>query len=136
MSCRHPRSVRIYKDGGYTCTRCDRFVPREAIRRGLNARKRGNRLQAKAAKDAGITNIGALGLPEDAGLSTEWAVLQVKSGKSYPERIDRLLRALTANADQIRGVVHIETPGPGIRARRLITFDFDEWMSWHGPVSR
>lgn len=132
MSCRHPRSVRIYKDGGYTCSKCDHFVSRESIRRGVNARKRGNRLQAQAAKDAGITNIGMMGLPEDAGLSTEWLVLQHKSGNGYPKLLDRWLRALTATADQLRAVVYTETPGPGKKARRLIIMDYDEFVSWFG----
>lgn len=48
MSCRHPRVDRIYKDGGYTCAKCDHFVSREAIRRGKTARQYGKAWRALA----------------------------------------------------------------------------------------
>jgi len=114
------------------CTRCGMVQDPERSRRGRNARKRGNGLQAKAAKAAGIANIGALGLPEDAGKSTDWLVLQVKSGLGYPKNLDRWLRALTATAGQLRGVVYVETPGPGRKAKRLIVLDYEEFLAWFG----
>ena len=114
------------------CKRCGTLRDEARSRRGRNARKRGNGLQAKAAKSAGIANIGALGLPEDAGTSRDWLVLQVKSGLGYPKLLDRWLRALTATADQLRAVVYVETPGPGHKAKRLIVLDYDEFLSWYG----
>jgi len=114
------------------CSRCGAVRDEARSRRGRNARKRGNGLQAKAAKAAGIANIGALGLPEDAGKSTDWLVLQVKSGLGYPKNLDRWLRALTATADQLRGVVYVETPGPGRKAKRLIVLDYEEFLAWFG----
>lgn len=132
MSCRHPRVDRIYKDGGYTCTRCDRFVPREAIRRGLNARKRGLRASARIAREAGIENREAMHLPEDSGNSTDWLRTQNKSGKGYPVRLDRWLRSIPVVAGQLRGVTYTETPGPGRKARKLIVLDWDEFRDWFG----
>lgn len=118
------------------CTRCKVLYDEVKSRRGRNARRRGNSLQAKAAKDAGIQNIGALGLPEDAGNSRDWLVIQHKSGAGYPRLLDRWLRALTTTADQLRGVVYTETPGTGRKAKRLITCDYDEFLMWFGGNKR
>lgn len=132
MSCRHPRVDRIYKDGGYTCVSCGRFVSAEAIKRGLNARRRGNRLSARAAKDGGLENVERLQLPEDHRASH--LKTQHKSGKGYPKRLDAWLRAMSAEPGQLRAVVYTETPGPGKKARRLIVMDYSEYLDWHGPV--
>lgn len=133
MSCRHlPRQNRIYKDGGYECSSCGRFVSREAIRRGLNARKRGIRASGQIAKDAGIENREAMHLPEDSGNSTDWLRTQNKSGKGYPKRLDGWLRSIPVVPGQLRGVTYTETPGPGRKARKLIVLDWDEFVEWFG----
>jgi hypothetical protein len=137
--CRRHEWVKTYRVTGdcdviweVTCAKCPAIRDEARSRRGRNARKRGNGLQAKAAKAAGIANIGALGLPEDAGTSREWIRLQVKSGAGYPRLLDRWLRAITVDADQLRGVVYVETPGAGHRAKRLIVLDYDEFLAWYG----
>jgi hypothetical protein len=132
-----PPTPAMLEDGDWreVCSRCLAVRDPERSRRGRSARRRGNALQARVARDAGISNIGPLGLPEDAGMRHEWLVLQVKSGQGYPRRLDRWLRAMAATADQLRGVVYVETPGPGHRAHRLITLDYDEFLEWFGGES-
>ena len=35
---------------------------------------------------------------------------------------------------KLRAAVVIERPGAAFRARRTITFDFDEWCEWYGSA--
>lgn len=133
MTCRHmPRTLRVYRDGGYDCTRCGHFVTAESISRGRRANRRGRRLNAKAAKEAGAENVETLQVPEDFRSSHLDA--QHKSGTGYPKRLDAWLRAIPQREGKLRAVVYTETPGPGRKARRLIVMDYSEYLEWHGPA--
>ena len=95
---------------------------------------RGNAIERWACGVLGISRVGQYGGAEDGGKESEWMVVQVKSGGAYPERIDRLLRSLTANAGQLRTVVHADAPGAGHRRRALITLDLEEFAAWYGKA--
>ena len=142
--CRHPKDKRLRTSdvtvlsGGYPpadgteVCQCGAVITQEAKRRGRNNRARGNAIERDVCKLLGISRVGQYGGSEDGGKADEWIAVQVKSGGTYPERIDRLLRALPERIDRIRGVVHADTPGPGGRRRMLITLDLREFAAWYG----
>jgi hypothetical protein len=114
------------------CRRCERVRDDAATRRGKNNRSRGNSIERDVCKALGIARRGQYGGPDDGGGEADWITVQVKSGGAYPERIDGLLRALPLRASQLRGVVHVDTPGAGTRRRALITLDLEEFSQWYG----
>jgi hypothetical protein len=114
------------------CARCHRVKDDTTARRGKNNRSRGNSIERWVCKLLGISRRGQYGGPDDGGDSDDWIVVQVKSGTAYPERIDSLLRALPERAGQLRGVVHVDTPGPGVKRRALITLDLYAFAEWYG----
>jgi hypothetical protein len=131
---RHDWVLRTHPIDGYRdeCARCGAVHDLVAARRGRTNRSRGNALERWVCKLLGIERRGQYGGADDGGGSDDWIVVQVKSGGSYPERIDGLLRALPVRASQLRGVVHVETPGPGAKRRALITLDLYEFAAWYG----
>lgn len=104
----------------------------DAATRGRLNRSRGNAIEREATHILRITRTGQFGTKHDGGAPEEWVTVQVKSGGTYPERIDKLLRSLSPHDDQLRAVVHADTPGPGHKRRWLITFDMREFMSLLG----
>jgi hypothetical protein len=82
------------------------------------------------AKKLGLKRTGQFGGPDDA--SSEWLVVQVKSGGAFPERIWTWLQALPSNAGQTRAVVITDAPGPGHRRRALVVVDLEDWAALHG----
>jgi hypothetical protein len=117
---------------GLRCVACGRPKDPAASRRGKNNRSRGNSIERDVCKALGIARRGQYGGPDDGGGEADWITVQVKSGGAYPERIDGLLRALPLRASQLRGVVHVDTPGAGTRRRALITLDLEEFSQWYG----
>ncbi len=117
---------------GVICTACYKRIDPAASRRGKNNRSRGNSIERWVCKALGIARRGQYGGPDDGGGEADWITVQVKSGGAYPERIDGLLRALPLRASQLRGVVHVDTPGAGTRRRALITLDLEEFSQWYG----
>jgi hypothetical protein len=128
------RSSHPYSPGNVrtTCQRCGQVQDPFASRRGKNNRSRGNSIERDVCKALGIARRGQYGGPDDGGGEADWITVQVKSGGAYPERIDGLLRALPLRASQLRGVVHVDTPGAGTRRRALITLDLEEFSQWYG----
>jgi hypothetical protein len=114
------------------CGNCGKTQNLTLSRRGKNNRSRGNAIERWVCQVLRISRVGMFGGKHDGGESAEWMVVQVKSGGSYPERIDGLLRSLTPTADQLRAVVHTDAPGPGRRRRSLITLDLLEFAQWYG----
>lgn len=59
--------------------------------------------------------------------------VQVKAVSIAPSlnAVRKYLHAMPA-VGKLRAVVVIERPGAAFRARRTITFDFDEWREWYG----
>jgi hypothetical protein len=100
-------------------------------RRGRLNRSRGNAFEREVAAKLNGKRVGQYGGKTDA--ENDWIVAQCKVGTSYPERIDRWLRALMPKADQLRAVVLGDSPGSGRGKRRtLIVLDFDEFVDWFG----
>jgi hypothetical protein len=135
--CRRHRWVRhsFQPEGGGVvdiCASCSGVKNPDASRRGKNNRSRGNSIERDVCKALGIARRGQYGGPDDGGGEADWITVQVKSGGAYPERIDGLLRALPLRASQLRGVVHVDTPGAGTRRRALITLDLEEFSQWYG----
>ena len=114
------------------CRRCGKVKDETVSRRGKNNRSRGNAIEREVCKLLGIRRVGMYGGSEDGGAADDWITVQVKSGGAYPERIDRLLRALPMRADRLRAVVHADAPGAGHRRRILVTLDLDEFSQWVG----
>lgn len=106
----------------------------DASRRGRANRARGAAIEREVCRKLGISRVGHHGGPTDGGTEREWVRVQVKSGRTYPARIDALLRALPA--DGLRAVVHATAEGSGHPRRALITLDLDEFCEWFGAVTR
>jgi len=112
--------------------RCGAIQDPAASRRGRLNRSRGNSIERWVNGLLGIANRGKYGGTDDGGDSTDWIVVQTKSGGAYPERIDALLRAIPHHAEQLTGVVHTDTPGAGAKRRALITLDLYDFADWYG----
>ena len=108
----------------------------ERQRRGHLNRQRGNSIERWVCHLLGIARRGQYGGADDGGGEADWIVVQVKSGTAYPERIDGLLRALPVRAGQLRGVVHTDAPGPGVKRRALITLDLYDFADWYGKGTK
>jgi len=116
------------------CARCGKPKDEAVSRRGLNNRRRGNAIERDVAKQLGLSRVGQYGGPDDAGKAGEPFVVQVKSGKSFPERIYRWLKALPSNANQTPLVVITDAPGPGHRRRALVVLTLEDWVALHGKL--
>lgn len=132
--CRHPRERRSHHDdGGWNCE-CGHWVSGLARRRGRTSRSRGNAIERSVAKELGLRRVGQFGGPEDAGTHADPFIVQVKSGKSFPERLYRWLRALPSNANQTPLLVITDAPGPGHRRRALVVLTLEDWVALHGST--
>ena len=130
--CRRHEWVYAFEDSGWLCRRCGRPKDVDVSRRAKNNRSRGNAIERDVAKQLGLTRVGMYGGPDDAGAAGEPFIVQVKSGKSFPERIYRWLKALPANAGQTPIVVITDAPGPGHRRRALVILTLEDWKALHG----
>lgn len=115
------------------CANCGAVHDTAASRRGRTNRSRGNAIERDVAKALGLKRTGQFGGPDDA--SGELFVVQVKSGKSFPERIYRWLKAVPTNAVQTPLVVVTDAPGPGHRRRALVVLTLEDWVALHGTVN-
>lgn len=141
--CRRHRWVpsRVGHFGEYSyfvdeCAICGTPKDETRSRRGKNSRSRGNALERWACHLLGIPRVGQYGGAEDGGNSDSWITIQVKSGTYFPKMIDRWLRAVPQRAGQMRGVVLVETPGPGTKRRALLVVDLYEASAQWGPGDR
>ena len=112
------------------CTRCGRVRDDAKVRRGRTNRSRGNAIERDVAKALGMRRVGQHGGPDDARGSLFAA--QVKSGKSYPERLHGWLKAVPVDAGQVAILVITDAPGPGHRRRGLVVLDLADWRDLHG----
>jgi hypothetical protein len=98
-------------------------------RRGRLAAKRGKQLQRQR-----ITALGGRNLPGNAenldGLGELFAY-EHKSGSVYPRTLDRYLRGIPVQGQQIRVLIVTETPGSGRKARAVVVVDYDDWRNLH-----
>ena len=128
MSCRHPRVDRIYKDGGYTCTRCDRFVPREAIRRGKTARRYGIGAELRAARKYGgrKTNDGG---PVDV-TGKDWDN-QMRTRRTPPPKEWTKAFAIMPGK-KLRRLLIIYNQGPGKPPIEYYVIPAEDFLQWYG----
>lgn len=118
------------------CSRCGKPKDEAGSRRGRNNRSRGNAIERDVAKQMGLRRVGHFGGPEDAGTAADPFIVQVKSGRSFPERLYRWLRALPSNASQTPLLVITDAPGPGHRRRALVVLTLEDWVALHGDLER
>ena len=104
-------------------------------RRGKNNRARGNSIERWVCQALGIKRVGMFGGKADGGAHDDWIAVQVKSGKSYPERLDGLVNSVPYRAGQLRALVTTDAPGPGVKRRALVVIRLDEFLDWYGDVS-
>lgn len=131
--CRHPRYRRTPTLEGWTCV-CGHSVERAAVRRGMNARKRGLSLQLEHARRLGLTNLqgnGAADAKSEAVYGNAAFVAQMKSGERFPGWMQRELDYLPRTGGRTPLLVVIETPGPGRKARALVVMDEHDFMQLH-----
>ena len=126
----HLRDIGTGEDVKAECRVCHRAKDDARSRRGRTARNRGNQFERDVAKRLGIRRVGQFGGQDD--VAGDWIVAQCKVGSYYPERIDGWLRALPANADQLKAVVIGDAPGSSGRRRTLIVLDFHTFVDWFG----
>lgn len=97
--------------------------------RGRTARQRGNGFERHVARVLGGYRVGQYGSTIDVDVP-DWLFVQCKNGASYPERLDRWLRAIPQG--RLRALVMGDAPGQGHKRRALIVFDLDEFCEWYG----
>jgi hypothetical protein len=119
---------------GGICLICNQLRDPTLTRRGRNNRSRGNAIEREVAHKLGLKRVGMYGGPDDIGSAAQPFIGQVKSGKSFPERLYRWLKALPSNANQTPILVMTDAPGPGIRRRALVIVTLDDWIQLHGPI--
>jgi hypothetical protein len=119
---------------GPICRICEKPRDEQLTKRGLNNRSRGNAIEREIAHKLGLKRVGMYGGPDDIGSAAQPFIGQVKSGKSFPERLYRWLKALPSNANQTPILVMTDAPGPGIRRRALVIVTLEDWISLHGPI--
>ena len=116
------------------CLRCGHPRDPAASRRGRANRSRGNRAELDVARSIpGARKMGPLGLPWDVEVGA-YARLQVKKlvSRPSPAEIARLIAAIPATGDRLRGFVWVEAAGQGRRGQRLVWFIAGEFAAWHG----
>lgn len=106
----------------------------EKSERGRRARNKGNAYEREIARRLGLTRVGQYGGKED--LLGGWLVVQCKVGTSYPERIDKWLRAMPTRPGALRMVVLGDSPGNGHKRRELAIVDLGEFIEWFVPDNR
>jgi len=116
------------------CAICHHHRDPAASRRGRANRSRGNRAELDVARSIpGARKMGPLGLPWDVEVGA-YARLQVKKlvSRPSPAEIARLIAAIPATGDRLRGFVWVEAAGQGRRGQRLVWFIAGEFAAWHG----
>lgn len=103
-----------------------------AQRRGRLNRSRGNAIERWVCQQLGIKRVGMFGNKTDGGDRDDWIAVQVKSGQSYPTRIQGLLDSIPKRNDQLRAVVHVTAAGSGVAKKALISMSLEEFLLWHG----
>lgn len=105
-------------------------------RRGRNNRKRGNAIELEIARALGLRKVGMFGGPEDVGTRDDPFLIQVKSrsGRAYPEWVERELAKLPVTAQQTPLLVIAEAGAVGKRRRALVVLRMDDWVALHGPA--
>lgn len=101
------------------------------VKRGLNARRRGNSFEREVAAKLGGRRVGHFGGKVDVEVPG-YLKVQTKNGGAYPALLDRWLRAVPVQAGELRAVVVGDAPGPGTKRRSLIVFDLSEFCAYHG----
>lgn len=120
--------------GAQVCRRCGRVKDEAASRRGRTNKNRGNAIQRKRIEGLGGRNLSGNNENLDGiGLRFRY---EVKSGQSYPERLDRWLKGIPLVAGQIGVLIVTDTPGAGHRARSLVVVDYDSWRDLHGELEK
>lgn len=103
-----------------------------AQRRGRLNRSRGNAIERWVCHRLGIKRVGMFGNKTDGGDRDDWIAVQVKSGQSFPTRIQNLLESIQTRGGQLRAVVHVTAAGSGSAKKALITMSLEEFLEWHG----
>lgn len=105
-----------------------------AQRRGRLNRSRGNSIERWVCQQLGIKRVGMFGNKTDGGDRDDWIAIQVKSGQSYPTRIQNLLDSIETRGGQLRAVVHVTAPGSGVAKKALISMSLEEFLKWHSSL--
>lgn len=102
-------------------------------RRGRNNRKRGNAIELEIARSLGLRKVGMFGGPEDVGTRDDPFLIQVKSrsGRAYPEWVERELAKLPVTAQQTPLLVIAEAGAVGKRRRALVVLRMEDWVALH-----
>lgn len=109
------------------------------IRRGRNARQRGNSWERTIASDlveAGLDGkrIGQAGGKTDVAVPGEWIVQAKKGRGAISQRQWDWLMGLVPKAGERRALALSDAPGPGIRSRRLVVMEYETWLDLIGAA--
>lgn len=129
--CAHPRWLRNYSEGGWTCT-CGHIAMAAKVRTGRLSRAKGNRIQRQRIVGLGGKNLAG-NRPNHDGVGVMFSY-ESKAGGFFSERVWRVLRGIPATAQQTRVLLVTDTPGPGHRARSYVVVEYDEWRELHGET--
>lgn len=112
------------------CITCNAIKDPAKSRQGRNNRSRGLAIQRKVLAAMDLENI-PYNKPGHDGRSrgeNGLHVAEVKSGAQFSGRRYELITAIPAKGGQARWLVEVETPGPGKKARVLVTTVIEDWQ--------
>jgi hypothetical protein len=131
-----PRTVADpYDDQHEHCLRCGHIKDHARVRRNRNNRTRGNREELTVARILPEgRKVGPLGFPWDVEVPG-FLRLQVKKLAGWPSLAKCIawLDAIPAGRE-LRGVAVVQAAGQGVKPRRIMVIDLDEFASWYGEV--
>jgi hypothetical protein len=134
---RHTWYTEVYRPMGVNlvrCVSCGKEQDPAKSRRGLNARKRGNRRELELARKLGAEKVGHFGGPDDVrgGMFT----YQSKVRAAFPTWMTAELAKLPRTGGRIPVLVVTSPPGldPSDRRKRLaiVVVTLDDWRALHG----
>lgn len=129
MTCRHlPRTARVYRDGGYDCTRCGRFVSKESIRKGRTVRQYGISAELRAARKYGgrKTNDGG---PVDI-TGQDWDTQMRTRRQSPPREWEKAFAAMPGK--KLRRLLISYVQGPGRAPVDFYVIPAEDFLAWYG----
>jgi hypothetical protein len=91
----------------------------------------GSAAERRIAALLGGVRVGMDGGPVDV-IVGDYLSVQVKNVKGLPSLREAVGYIEAMPVGRLRAAVVVERAGSGRRGLRTITFDLDEWITWHG----
>jgi len=131
--CRHPKDLRIKREGGWECgvEGCGHVATAARVRAGRQTRNYGNRAELSAARKYGGDKVGAAGGPVD--IRGKDFNTQMKTHRRTPPREwTSVFTALEANRERIPRLLARFVMGSGVAPKDYFIFQAEDFLQWFG----